>query len=109
MAIAGLHLTQIGEGAVLLEPAKSLNIQDPVEITKSVTAYLIQAGASRLYYDLSNLPLIDQLYCRWLDTLARSAQVINVQMICINMQPTAAFTLAKFIRKMPAFKTALSI
>jgi rsbT antagonist protein RsbS len=106
MTIPGVHLTQIGGGDFLLEPSKSLNIRDQARLIESITARLIQAHASRLYYELSGLALI---YYAWLDTLARSAQAINVKMICINMQPTAAFALSKFIHKMPAFETAFSI
>lgn len=109
MSIPGLHLTQIGGGDFLLEPSRSLNILDQDALITSITARLMQARASRLYYDLSSLTLIDPLYYAWLDKLARSAQAINVKMICINMQPTAAFALSKFIREMPTFETALSI
>jgi rsbT antagonist protein RsbS len=109
MTIPGVHLTQIGGGDFLLEPSKSLNIRDQARLIESITARLIQAHASRLYYELSGLALIDPLYYAWLDTLARSAQAINVKMICINMQPTAAFALSKFIHKMPTFETAFSI
>ena len=109
MSIPGLHLTKIGGGDFLLEPSRSLNIPDQDELITSITARLMQARASRLYYDLSSLTLIDPLYYAWLDKLARSAQAINVRMICINMQPTAAFALSKFIREMPTFETALSI
>ena len=49
------------------------------------------------------------LYYAWLDKLARSVQSIDIRLICINMQHTVAFALSKFIRKMPAFETALSI
>ena len=109
MAIQGLHLTQIGGGDFLLEPSRSLNIRDQAGLIESITARLMQAHASRLYYDLSGLALIDPLYYAWLDTLARSAQTVNVRMICINMQPTAAFALSKFMNKRPAFETALGI
>jgi rsbT antagonist protein RsbS len=109
MPIPGLHLTQIGGGDFLLEPTRSLNIPDQDALIARITARLIPAHAARLYYDLSSLTLIDPLYYAWLDKLARSVQAINVRMICINMQPTAAFALSKFIGKMPAFETALSI
>ena len=109
MPIPGLHLTRIGGNDFLLEPSRSLNIPDQDGLITSITARLMQARATRLYYDLSNLMLIDPLYYEWLDKLARSTQAVNVRMICINMQPTAAFALAKFIRKMPAFETALSL
>jgi rsbT antagonist protein RsbS len=109
MQIPGLHLTKIGSGDFLLEPSKSLNIRDQDRLIESITARLMQAHASRLYYDLSGLALIDPLYYEWLDTLARSARTVNVRMICINMQPTAAFALSRFLNKMPTFETALDI
>lgn len=109
MTIADLHLTRIGSGDFLIEPSKSLNIRDQDRLIEFVTARMLQARTSRLYYDLSGLPLIDPLYYSWLDALARAAQTVNVKMVCINMQPTAAFALSKFIRKMPAFETAFSI
>jgi len=109
MTIPGLHLTQIGSGDFLLEPASSLNIREHDSLIESITAHLLQAHPARLYYDLSGLPLIDPLYYSWLDALARATKIVNVKMICINMQPTAAFSMSKFIRKMPVFETALGI
>jgi len=70
---------------------------------------LLQARATRLYYDLSDLGLIDPLYYAWLDALARAVLTVNVKMVCVNMQPAAAFALAGFIKQMPVFETALDI
>lgn len=101
MSIPGLHLTQIGNGASMLEATSSLNIRDQDRLLEGV--------ASRLYYDLSEKALIDPVYYAWLDALARTVRSINVTMVCIHMQPTAAFALAQFIRKKPAFEIALDI
>lgn len=109
MTDLSLHLTKIGSGDFLLEPSKSLNIRDQSRHIENITARLLQARASRLYYDLSGLSLIDPLYYSWLDALARAAQTVNVKMICVNMQPTAAFALSKFLQKRPVFETALNI
>ena len=109
MSIPGLHLTQIGSGDFLLDPSRSLNIRDRDSLIEAVAAHLSQARGARLYYDLSDLGLIDPLYYSWLDALARAMRIINVEMICIRMQPTAAFALARFIEGQPAFKTALEI
>ena len=109
MTATSLHLTKIGSGDFLLEPSKSLNIRDQSKHIENITARLLQARASRLYYDLSSLALIDPLYYSWLDALARAAQAVNVKMICVNMQPTAAFALSKFLHKRPVFETALNI
>ena len=109
MSIPGLHLTQIGSGDFLLDPSKSLNISDRDRLIESISEYLLRGHAARLYYDLSDLALIDQRYYSWLDALARATRVINVRMICIHMQPTAAFALSKFLDEMPVFQTALEI
>lgn len=109
MTTLSLHLTKIGRGDFLLEPSRSLNIRDQSKHIENITARLLQARASRLYYDLSSLTLIDPLYYSWLDALARAAQAVNVKMICINMQPTAAFALSKYLQKKPVFETALNI
>lgn len=109
MSIPGLHLTQIGSGDFLLDPTKSLNIGDRDRLIASIAAYLLEVRAVHLFYDLSDLALIDPFYYSWLDALARAAQIVNVKMICVNMQPTAAFALSTFLHKMPVFQTALSI
>lgn len=109
MTIPGLHLTQIGSGDFLLEPSRSLNIREQGTLVEHITERLQQAKASRLYYDLSDLALIDPVYYAWLDALARAARAVNVSMVCVNMQPTAAFALARFMTHAPAFETALDI
>jgi len=109
MGIPGLHLTQIGSGDFLLEPTRSLNIRVMDTLIERVAERLQQARASRLYYDLSEQALIDPVYYAWLDALARTVLAINVRMVCIHMQPTAAFALAQFMREAPSFETALDI
>ena len=109
MTALSFHLTKIGSGDFLLEPAKSLNIREQSGHIENITARLLQTRASRLYYDLSGLALIDPLYYSWLDALARAAQTVNVKMICINMQPTAACALSRFLHQRPVFETALNI
>lgn len=109
MSIPGLHLTPIGGTDFLLEPARGLDIGDSDRLVESIVQRLLNARASRLYYDLSSQPLIDPVYYGWLDKLARAAAAINVKMVCVNMQPTAAFALAQFVRELPSFETALDI
>ncbi|PIQ13365.1 MAG: hypothetical protein CO125_03115 [Hydrogenophilales bacterium CG_4_9_14_3_um_filter_59_35] len=126
MSIPGLHLTRIGNGDFLLEATRSLNIRDQDRLLEGITACLLQAQAydsarasarsgsesfraSCLYYDLSEQALIDPVYYAWLNALARTIQAINVKMVCIHIQPTAAFAMAQFIREKPAFETAIDI
>lgn len=93
----------------MLEPLRSLNIQDCGQLLQDIVSLLQQGRGDRLYYDLNGLPVIDPVYYDWLDKLARICLTVNIKMICINMQPTAAFTLSKFISGKPLFTTALSV
>lgn len=109
MSLSGVHLTQIGGTDFLLEPLRSLNISDNAKLVDCVVERLLRAGASRLYYDLSSQAIIDPVYYKWLNQLARTVSAINVKMVCVHMQPTAAFALVQFERELPAFETALDI
>jgi rsbT antagonist protein RsbS len=107
--LLGMHLTEIGQGVFLLEPSRSLDISNSDEPLLNVLERLQQTQASKLYYELGNLPLIDPLYYEWLNRLARACGAINVAMVCINFQPTAAFALSHHMKTPPAFTTALGI
>ncbi len=109
MSIPGLHLTQIGKDDFLLEPTRGLNVSDHDKLIESIIERLLGARATRLYYDLSKQAIIDPLYFNWLNKLARTALTINVKMVCVQMQPTAAFALVQFPHETPAFETALDI
>lgn len=109
MSIPGLHLTQIGAEDFLLEPSRSLNLRDHDGLVERIVERLLDARAAHLYYDLSAQAIIDPVYYDWLNKLARTVTAINVKMICVHMQPTAAFSLVQFTQEMPAFETALDI
>jgi rsbT antagonist protein RsbS len=109
MAISGIHLTSIGKGNFLLEPLSSLNFQDAGPLLQDIVALLQQGRGVRLYYDLNGLPVIDRVYYDWLDKLARICLTVNIKMVCINMQPTAAFALSLFISGKPAFATGSGV
>lgn len=107
--IAGLHLTRIGKESFLLEPSQGLNIGDEERLLEQIADVLQQGKATCLYYDLAGQKLIDPVYYSWLEALARTLAAINVRMVCIHMQPTAAFALSVFIQGKPSFETALDI
>ncbi len=109
MAIPGMHLTRIGKGNFLLEPLRSMNIQNQYALLEQVIAQMQQQQGTSLYYDLEDVPIIDPVYYGWLTNLARTCQTVNIKMICINMQPTAAFTLSHFLTTKPLFETALGV
>ena len=117
MSVSGLHLTSIGHGALLLEPSLSLDIGNCGNFgsdsggaaLEEVVRRLQRVTATRLYYDLAELAIIEPLYYNWLNALGRACRAINVRMICIHMQPTAAFALSCYMEQMPAFETALDV
>jgi len=109
MSISGIHLTAIGSGDFLLEPTRSLDIGNQYELIEGVIHRMQRTKTQRLYYDLAELPVIDPVYYAWLNALARACQAVNVQMVCIHMQPTAAFALSHFIKEAPCFSTALDV
>jgi rsbT antagonist protein RsbS len=109
MASPGIHLTRLGGGDFLLEPSSSLNVRDRDALIEEIAGRLMQGRASHLYYDLSERAIIDPVYYDWLNALARAMFAINVRMVCIHMQPTAAYSLAQFITELPSFGTAIDI
>lgn len=109
MHISGAHLTPIGEGDFLLEPTRGLDIANSDNLIEEILAKVQRGKGQRLYYDLSELALIDPVYYQWLRTLARACQTVNIQMVCIHMQPTAAFGLSQFLQEEPPFFCALDV
>ncbi|MEW5893057.1 MAG: hypothetical protein AB1697_07960 [Pseudomonadota bacterium] len=109
MSLAGLHLTRIGPGRFLLEPSDGLDVSLRDELLDGILTRLQQGQAGLLYYDLGNVPLIDEIYYGWLDMLARACRAINVRLVCVQMQPTAAFALSSLLQGPPPFDTALTV
>ncbi|MEO1766572.1 STAS domain-containing protein [Thiobacter aerophilum] len=109
MNLGGIHLTRVGGGAMLAEPSRALDLSDTAFVLEAILAQLHKHRADRLYYDLADVPVIDTVHYAWLESLARACRAINVRMICIHMQPTAAFGLATFLQDPPSFDTALDM
>lgn len=109
MPLSGAHLTPIGDGDFLLEPTRSLDIANSEVFIEEILSQIHVGKGRRLYYDLSELAIIDPVYYQWMRTLARACQMVNVKMVCIHMQPTAAFALSQFLQEMPPFLCALDV
>lgn len=109
MHIAGAHLTPIGEGDFLLEPTRGLDIANSDKLIEEILSRVQMSKGQRLYYDLSELAIIDPVYYQWMSTLARACQTVNVKMVCIHMQPAAAFGLSQFLQEPPPFVCALDV
>lgn len=109
MSFSGLHLTPIGNGAMLLEPSMALDVGEHGAMLEEIIRRLQRGGATRLYYDLEQLAIIEPLYYHWLNMLARACHTINVRMTCIHMQPTAAYALARYMEQPPEFETGMEV
>lgn len=109
MHIAGAHLTPIGSGDYLLEPTRGLDTTRSDYLIEEILAQVQEGKGRRLYYDLSELALIDPVYYQWLRTLAHACQAVNIKMLCIHMQPTAAYGLSQFLQEVPPFVCALDV
>jgi anti-anti-sigma regulatory factor len=107
--ITGMHLTPIGDGTILLEPGEALDPSTPDLYLVPLADYLQRQQARRLIYDLGALPVIDGTYYQWLVTLNGLCQIGKVEMLAVNMQPTAAFSLSRVIDRPPPFTCARDV
>jgi anti-anti-sigma regulatory factor len=107
--IAGMHLTPIGDGNVLLEPGEGLDPSQPQVLLAPVLEFLQRHAARRLVYDLKNVRLVDEVYYAWLVQLSAACRIANVEMVTVNMQPAAAYALSLSLDNPPPFTCALDI
>lgn len=107
--LQGMHLTPIGDGNVLLEPAEALDPGEPDAYLVPLTGTLQQMRARRLLYDLKNVPVIDSLYYAWLENLASMCRISGIDMVLVNMRPATAYALALTMKDNPPFGCALDV
>ena len=107
--IEGIHLTPIGDGNVLLEPGEGLDPSNPESMVAPVLDFLQRNEAHRLVYDLKSVRLIDEVYYSWLTKLSATCRIANVEMVTVNMQPSAAYALSLTLNQSPSFTCALDI
>lgn len=99
----GIHLTSIGEGSLLAEPTEGFDPSDPDRHLPELFQSLHHRRARLLFFDLSQTPLIDSVYYRWLEDLAATCRLAGAELTAVNMQPTAAFALARHLEAAPSF------
>lgn len=107
--LPGMHLTPIGDGLVLLEPNEALDPGEPGRLVEPLLERLQDLSARRLLYDLQNMPLLDQVYYDWLVHVQRACQIAGIELIAVNMRPTAAYGLAITLDQPPPFRCALDV
>lgn len=107
--VAGMHLTALGDGAVLLEPSEGLDPTDPDAYVVPLLEYLQQSGATRLIYDLADAVVVDAVYYGWLKSLYNACRVTGVTFISANIRPEAAYALATTLEETPPFPCARDV
>lgn len=107
--LQGMHLTPIGGGNVLLEPADGLDPGEPDAYLVPLTGTLQQMRARRLLYDLKNVPVIDTLYYAWLTSLGSMCRISGIDMVLVSIRPATAYALALTLEDNPPFSCALDV
>jgi rsbT antagonist protein RsbS len=105
----GFHLTALGNGGALLEPQHGINPGEPGPSIEAVLRALRATRSTQLYYDLSDIAIIDTVYYDFLNQLTTACHTLGIRMTCINMQPSAAFALAAHLEQPPRFAVARGI
>ena len=107
--ISGMHLSRLGDGAVLLEPGGALDPSRPDNYLEPLIGFLQQRNERRLIYDLNEVAVIDPVYFHWLSRLADACRIVGVDMVVANMRPAAAYALAVELDRDPPFICALDV
>ncbi len=107
--IEGMHLAPIGEGNILLEPGEGLDPADHDAYLMPVLEYLQKRQAQRLIYDLKNVRVIDSVYYEWLIALNAICRISGIELVAVNMRPSAAYALSVMVKEPPPFTCALDI
>ena len=107
--LRGMHLTAIGDNNMLLEPGDALDPSSPDDYVVELMKIMQKEDARTLMYDLKQVPLIDQVYYQWLVRLHSLCRLANVDLIMVNIQTTAAFSLAMNLKQPPPFKCSLDV
>lgn len=92
-----MHVTPIGDGAVLVEPSDSLDPAAADQYIERLGEILLRMGARTLFYDLAHVALVDQVYYAWLVALHRSCHMLGVEFVSLHMRPVTAFALAQIL------------
>jgi len=109
MQLPGMHLTSLGAGSVLLEPAEALDPSQQDDMVVPLAKSMQQMRARQLLYDLKSVAVIDKLYFEWLCRVSAICRISGVEMVVVNIRPPAAYALAVLMEKSPPFRCALNV
>lgn len=105
----GMHLTEIGDGVVLLEPTEGLDPSDPDGYLTMLLEFFTARRPRRLIYDLRSVAVIDSVMYDWLKRVSGACAISDVEMVAVNIRPEAAFALARRLDGGPPFRCALDV
>jgi rsbT antagonist protein RsbS len=88
-----MHLTPIGSGAILVEPADALDPAASEQYLVTLAAAIQRHGAHTLFYDLRHVPVIDEVYYGWLMAVHRVCSVLGAEFVPLHIRPAVAFAL----------------
>ena len=93
----------------MLEPGEGLDPADHDAYLMPVLDYLQKRQTQRLIYDLKNVRVIDSVYYEWLIALHAICRISGIEMVVVNMRPSAAYALSVMVKEPPPFTCALDI
>jgi rsbT antagonist protein RsbS len=107
--VQGMHLTPLGDGHILLEPSLGLDISSPEDHIAQLMDVLQRKQATCLIYDMSSISIIDDVYYAWLKRISSLCHLGGQNMVVVNVQPTAAFSLSTLLDECPPFDCAIDV
>ncbi len=106
----GFRFTNLPPNAALLEPGPGIDPAQPDRSIEAIVAHAQQSGVAVVYYDLSDVAIIDGAYLDYLNHLARACRAVDAHLVCIHIRPEAAHGLARLlITRERAFETAQEV
>lgn len=100
---------------IRIGPVLIVSIQ--VELNDSVACALQElvlktveeSGATALLIDVSAVDIVDSFISRVLSDTARTARIMNAEVVVVGIQPTVAITLMEMGLVLPDIRTAISV
>jgi len=105
----GFTVTQVGNGALLLEPYDNLDPSSDGDMLEEISYYIKESDIHTLFYDMNKIYISDKLYYQWLCRLSKICKLFCVKLKLIHMKPTAAISISSFIKGPPDFDIAMSM
>jgi len=103
-----MHVTPIGGDALLVEPSDALDPTAADQYLETLGDILLAHDARTLFYDLTHVAIVDQVYYGWLLALYRSCQMLGVEFVSLHMRPVTAYALSQIIDEPVPFRCVMA-